>query len=476
MEKAADVAAGGRVMNGIQCKDVLELLQVSIETQIARLIADTVCRSDASDPAVCREFASNLFGHTFPVIIPRLAVLPEAILWMISKSLPNCDAVALGQTNKQVRDDLSKPVHGFKVTDYVDIKTMLDPSRGWARRKGVIGRFTAFYVSTLDELAHLPRGTLQLELRLPKESILTSANTFPASLTHLTFGDDFNGPVDDLELPASLTHLTFGVIFNQRIRRIELLASLTYLKVGGDKSIENLKLPASLTHLVLGHGGHGPVATIEDLNLPDSLTHLEFSLRQSIETLKLPASLTHLTFGTYFNQPVENLELPASLTHLVIGERVSGSTVGSLKLPASLTHLEVGGFQPIEHLNLPASLTHLTFGTYYNQPIDQITLPASLTHLQFGFYFNQPIDQIKLPASLTHLIFGVNFKRPIDRLKLPASLAHLEFSYAFNQPIDHLKFPASLTYLELDHSYMQSIEKLKLLPRLHIGYSCPKIK
>ena len=36
------------------------------------------------------------------------------------------------------------------------------------------------------------------------------------SLTHLTFGDDFNRDIKDC-LPNSLTHLTFGSKFNQRL-------------------------------------------------------------------------------------------------------------------------------------------------------------------------------------------------------------------------------------------------------------------
>ena len=468
----------GRIMNGIQCKDMIELLQVSIESQIARLVADTVClSSDAatveSDPALRREFASSLFGHTFPVILPILSVLPEALLWMISKSLSKREAVVLGQTSRQVRDDLSKPVHGFKVIEYVDIKTVLDPSRGWTRREGLIGNFTAFYVSTLDDLVHLPLGTLRLELRLPKEAIVTSAMLsrlsllthldfgrkfdqpveefeLPASLTHLTFGIDFNQPVEQLKLPASLTHLEFGGDkFNQPVDRIELLTSLTHFQIGGDKSIATLKLPTSLTHLTIS--GHVTNHSIEHLRMPDSLTHLTFGayvyIKGSIENLKLPASLTHLELDGNFDQPIDNLKLPASLTHLTVNYHFS-QPIENLKLPASLTHLLLAGNldQPIENLKLPASLTHLEFGGYH--PIKNLKLPASLTHLKFYNY--NPMEDLKLPASLTHLTVG-GHQDGIEARYLPASLTHLYFGRFFPQPaIKRLKLLLPRLVIQID--------------------------
>jgi len=110
----------GRNMNGIECRDTAELFQVSTEYQIARLIAYTVCMigcSPKDGEAECREFASSLFGHKFLSLDarqPRLAVLPEAILWMVSTLIPHQDAIKLGQTNKQFRDDLSKPFFGVR--------------------------------------------------------------------------------------------------------------------------------------------------------------------------------------------------------------------------------------------------------------------------------------------------------------------------------------------------------------------------
>ena len=69
----------------------------------------------------------------------------------------------------------------------------------------------------------------------------------PNSITHLTFGSDFDQQVD--YLPNSITHLIFGSKFNQ---------SVNYL-------------PNSITHLTFGYWFSQPVN-----NLPNSITHLTF--------------------------------------------------------------------------------------------------------------------------------------------------------------------------------------------------------
>jgi hypothetical protein len=50
-------------------------------------------------------------------------------------------------------------------------------------------------------------------------------------LTHLTFGDTFNQPIEKDVLPDSLTHLVFGRNFNQIIKNDVLLKSLKYIKI-----------------------------------------------------------------------------------------------------------------------------------------------------------------------------------------------------------------------------------------------------
>ncbi len=118
------------------------------------------------------------------------------------------------------------------------------------------------------------------------------------TIKEIQFGHNFNQPIDGLPevgrsfLPNSITHLTFGNNFNKSIN----------------------KLPSSITHLEFGNNFNRPVN-----NLPNSITHLTFgnNFEQSVDNL--PNLITHLTFGHWFNLLVNNL--PNSITHLTFGER-----------------------------------------------------------------------------------------------------------------------------------------------------------
>ena len=63
-------------------------------------------------------------------------------------------------------------------------------------------------------------------------SSLSANGVLPSSLTHLTFGTNFNQPLGEGVLPSSLTHLTFGTNFNQPLGEGVLPSSLTQLVFG----------------------------------------------------------------------------------------------------------------------------------------------------------------------------------------------------------------------------------------------------
>lgn len=172
------------------------------------------------------------------------------------------------------------------------------------------------------------------KLKLLYNTDLTTITNLP-SITHLTFGDDFNKPVDNL--PNSITHLTFGEFFN--------------------KSVDNL--PNSITHLTFGANFNKSVD-----KLPNSITHLTFDVCFIKSVDKLPSSITHLTFGEFFNKPVD--KLPNSITHLTFGFDFN---------------------QPVD--KLPNSIKCLKFGSSFDQSLDK--LPNSLTHLTFDYSFENPI-------------------------------------------------------------------------------------
>lgn len=336
------------------------------------------------------------------------------------------------------------------------------------------------------------------------------------SITHITFGDKFNQPVDDV-LPCSLTHLDFGQRFNCTIK--SLPPTITSLTFGfGFNKMANF--PPALKVLKLGYTYSSPIGKLPDsihtleVNvtetidyLPPSLTFLDNRSAENKITCPLPSSITHLcisdinptelanlpslsyleTHGDNFTPGYDNLpktltqlgifgywngtldSLPPALTHLNIQSLTFKTPLE--KLPNTVTHLTLGDLiQPLR--NLPLGITHLSFGRFFNSIVDE--LPPSITHIVFGEYFDKPIDN--LPQSLTHLVFGSKFNQLVDRLppnithitfgfkfnqpiaRLPSHLTHLVFGYSFNHPTVNL--PSSIKHLTLGHSFRQPIHHL----------------
>jgi hypothetical protein len=84
---------------------------------------------------------------------------------------------------------------------------------------------------------------------------------YPSNLTHLTFCDNFNQPIDNL--PNSITHLTLGNKFNQQIDN----------------------LPNSITHLTLGNKFNQQID-----NLPNSLKLLMVQINTLLYLLQMNSS------------------------------------------------------------------------------------------------------------------------------------------------------------------------------------------
>jgi hypothetical protein len=132
--------------------------------------------------------------------------------------------------------------------------------------------------------------------------ILDCFKKLPASITHLTFEDNFNQEIKDYILQSdlhNLTHLTFGHHFNKEIKdRIPL--SVTHLTFGFcfNQEIKDC-ITDSVTHLTFGTCFN---QEIKDC-LPDSVTHLTFALEFNKEIKGcIPRSVTHLTFSTVFKK------------------------------------------------------------------------------------------------------------------------------------------------------------------------------
>lgn len=80
-------------------------------------------------------------------------------------------------------------------------------------------------------------------------------NLFPESLETLTFGDQFNQPINEVTFPPNLKKLTFGYNFNQEIDGATFPEGLTELNFGGNfnQPIQVGAFPPSLKRLTFGH-------------------------------------------------------------------------------------------------------------------------------------------------------------------------------------------------------------------------------
>ncbi|CAM9273748.1 unnamed protein product, partial [Pylaiella littoralis] len=84
---------------------------------------------------------------------------------------------------------------------------------------------------------------------------------WPDTLRQLTFGNDFDKPIESFPWPACLQQLSFRPTFNQRIDRVVWLASLQKLSFGErfNQPIVNVLWPASLQQLSFGMHFNQPI-------------------------------------------------------------------------------------------------------------------------------------------------------------------------------------------------------------------------
>ena len=200
----------------------------------------------------------------------NILLLPRELFGEISNALHFKDVIQLGKSNKQSLSNLNKTDFGYKAICVMCVNDVFDERNGYVKKPYVIGHFTQFQISNLNDIKYLPHSLTHLQFSPSfNESVdnLAFQLQHHSSLTHLTFGSYFNQSVDNIKFPQSLTHLTFGFDFNQ--------------------PIDNIKLSTSLTHLIFGH-----------------------YFNRFIGNLKLPQSLRYLEFGSHFNQRIDNTTLP----------------------------------------------------------------------------------------------------------------------------------------------------------------------
>ncbi len=167
--------------------------------------------------------------------------------------------------------------------------------------------------------------------------------------------------------PKNLKELTFGIDFNQPVENLP--KKLTFLKLGYNFNLPLDNLPNSLTHLVLEYEFNLPLD-----NLPERLIELELSYSFNHPLDSLPNSLTHLTTGYCYNFSLDNL--PSNLTHLTLQ---NGINYPLNNLPNGLKELNFGEklFDKVE--NLPESITDLTLHNMYI--LSLVKIPKNTTNL-----------------------------------------------------------------------------------------------
>ncbi|CAB1103084.1 unnamed protein product [Ectocarpus sp. CCAP 1310/34] len=232
---------------------------------------------------------------------------------------------------------------------------------------------------------------------------------WPPFLQNVTFGGDFNQPIERVKFPASLQQLIFRTSssrFDQPIAEVVLPASLQLLELGGDfnQPSEDVVWPASLQQLTFGNRLNHP---IEGTVWPDSLQTLVVGVdfNQPVDNVRWPASLQELTFGwcdefagngmvifANFDQPIGSSVGPALLRRLVLGHmfRQSLQGLGTWMPNLEVLHLlhyhgsGLGDSNFLREIEWPKGLRHLTLleGT----SIDGVDIPLAV---QVLFAYNE---------------------------------------------------------------------------------------
>jgi len=107
----------------------------------------------------------------------------------------------------------------------------------------------------------------------------------PHSLTTITFGHDYNQPLDAVSFPLSLKVIIFGNIFNQSLDKVSLPFGIQSITFGCNYKKPLNNLPNSVEKLVFRK------INMDITNLPCSVTHIKIleHIAKSMEKLiKIP--------------------------------------------------------------------------------------------------------------------------------------------------------------------------------------------
>jgi hypothetical protein len=198
---------------------------------------------------------------------------------------------------KRSQEDFSSLPHSLLLNSVALFLTAQDVGVLKSATKALRGKVHALWISRCTWTSNSIVRLREHEWRHVKHFIISkNINNLGGltGLTHLTFTEHYDPPIDAVVWPTTLTNLKFGVFFNHPLP----------------------KLPEGLKNLALGWAFDRPV---DPQVLPDDLENLKFGDGFNSSLPKLPEMLKRLTFGHLFNKPVDATVLPDGLQHLEFG-------------------------------------------------------------------------------------------------------------------------------------------------------------
>ena len=213
----------------------------------------------------------------------------------------------------------------------------------------------------------------------------------PQLLTHLTFGEIFNKPVDNL--PQILTHLNLGLSFNHPINLLPEL--LTHLNVGQKFNHPINLLPKSLTHLTLGEKFNQPI------NITFNIKHLYLHTNNQNVLDNLPDYIEELNFSCDFDLDlVKNVKLnnlPNSIKKIIFNKYSKFN--GELNcLPKFVESIQLPKLYDKKIINLPVKLKKIICHENYKYAKDY-------GNLNIEIYEDSSNDKIFTKSDFTHCMF-----------------------------------------------------------------------
>ena len=299
--------------------------------------------------------------------------------------------------------------------------------------------------------------TLKMSKNTTFEQVLKCNN-----LTSLTFNNEFNQPVGELEKYSNMLSITFGVMFNQPINALSSCIELKTLTFGRkfNQHINALSSCIELKTITFGDDFNQPIDALLSCVQLETLT-FEYEFNQPIDALLSCVKLKTLTFGDEFNQPIDALLSCVKLETLTF-EYAFNQHINALSSCVQLKTLTFGVMfnQPIDALSSCVQLKTLAFGDDFNQYINKLESCVQLKTITFGEKFNQPVDVLSNNHKITLLTFGKLFNQPINALLSCIELKTLTFGRTFNQSIDALSSCIELKTLTFGGKFNQSINAL----------------